>query len=418
MAVGLSPLVGFPSDQMQYSGVEISGGMIVCPETEEAMLLAHSDQTRSRRCRFVGLLCLFLVVASASAALAGEHDTDEVKKDALERRIKKLRSRYEQLVLEGEEDERLKLAMREAIEAAHAGDWEKVEEVLEAYERPVVETGEEEGEETGVETEEYGIVEKKVSYRSGDLLLSALVFVPNMPDKDPPFPAVLLIHNNFLGTGLAERKIAKAIAEKYYTVMIAEPRGYGKNPGKAEFALSEVEDVIAAVKALQALEEYDPKTKPALIGDRHGANCVLLAAAQLADDIAVVLAINPYPDIAAALKKPELRTLLRKLRLRISRFDTRSTLPRSPYHNVSGVACPVRLFYGKKNVTVRSDDMQRYVSLLEARKVKVKQEDFLTAGSDLFDQANLIKAELIKTLEEIFRPKRKPRSRRGGRQRR
>ena len=134
--------------------------------------------------------------------------------------------------------------------------------------------------------------------------------------------------------------------------------------------------------------------------------------------IAVVLAINPYPDIAAALKKPELRTLLRKLRLRISRFDTRSTLPRSPYHNVSGVACPVRLFYGKKNVTVRSDDMQRYVSLLEARKVKVKQEDFLTAGSDLFDQANLIKAELIKTLEEIFRPKRKPRSRRGGRQRR
>lgn len=385
------------------------------------MLLKDTLVAKMRRSAWF-LCCLAVALFLAVSAHPeegndnGGSEITETKQKDLERRIKALRDRYERLVLEGEEDERLKLAMREVIEARNAGDWKKVEAVLRSYESPVVETGEEEATDTDVETEEQGVQERKVSYRSGDLLLSALVFVPNLPDKDPPFPGVLLIHNGFLGTGLAERKIARAIAEKYYTVMIAEPRGYGKNPGKAEFALGEVDDVIAAVKALTALEEFDPKTKPALIGDRHGANCVLLAAARLGDEVGLVIAANPYPDMAAALRKPELRTLLSKLRLTISRFDTKSTLPRSPYHNVSGIVCPVWLFYGTKNVTVRPDDMQRYLALLEARKIKVKQQDFLTVGSDLFEQFGVIKSELIKTLEEVFRPKRQPHGgRRGGR---
>lgn len=355
------------------------------------------------------------VAAGEGGAPAGEgQEYSDARIGILRNRIDDLRQRHDQLLIQGKADDQLKSTIRQLLEARRAGDWATVETLLNAYDRPVVEIDEEaagDGEESSGRDEQ-AVEERKVSYRSGDLLLTAHVFVPGALGKEPPYPGVLMVHNSFLGTGLSERRIAGDLARKYYLVMIAEPRGYGRNPGSPEYAMGEVDDVIAAFKALQALEECDQQRKPALLGDRHGANCVLLAAARLGEEVALTIAVNPYPDFADALKKPSVRSLVAKLRLRLNRHDTRVTVPRSPFFNVSGIDCPVRIFYGKENRAVEEQCIDRYTAVLQARKVDVRVEQFYTAGEELFDNPHLLKTELARALQEVYRPQKKRRSRR------
>jgi hypothetical protein len=54
---------------------------------------------------------------------------------------------------------------------------------------------------------------------------------------------------------------------------------------------------------------------------------------------------------------------------------------------------------------VTPEEMERFKAVLEARKVKVDEKDFVTAGEDLFDQTDVVKNDLIKALEDKFRPK-------------
>ena len=74
----------------------------------------------------------------------------------------------------------------------------------------------------------------------------------------------------------------------------------------------------------------------------------------------------------------------------------------------------MRLFYGTRNSVVTPEEMARFKAVLDARKVKAEEKDFVTAGENLFDQTEIVKTDLIKALEEKFRAKQQ---KGGGRQR-
>ncbi|MBN1809563.1 MAG: hypothetical protein JW909_10890 [Planctomycetes bacterium] len=354
----------------------------------------------------MAMVILSLPVRAEEHEEGGGGEITPDHKTALAKQVKELKERYREMIITGKDDQSLKMAVNQIDEAVKSGDWGRVRTLLDSVNRPVVESTQIEPGAASTAAAAGGVVveERKISYKSGELLLSAIVYVPSGGDKQPPFPGVLYVHNNFLGAGLAERTLAREVAARHYIVMVANLRGYGRDPGRVTYALDEVEDTIAAIGALKAIEGVDAE-KVAVFGDRHGANCVLLAAARVGGAVSLVIAANPYPKIGDALKDRGFRRVLGQVSVRIDSHKVSEVLPRSPFYNLQGLAAKVVVFYGKRNSVVSDTEIERYMAVMEARKVSATLKEFYTVGDDLADNVDVIKKDLIQALEDVFRPK-------------
>ena len=90
---------------------------------------------------------------------------------------------------------------------------------------------------------------------------------------------------------------ARAFREAGLVLLLPSLRGCNANPGKREFFLGEVDDVLAAVKFVATRPDVDP-SRVYLGGHSTGGTLVLLAAGSGAP-VAAVYAFGPIHDVSA-----------------------------------------------------------------------------------------------------------------------
>ena len=141
------------------------------------------------------------------------------------------------------------------------------------------------GFETLDEITEEGIEQTYLSYRSGDLRVTGWLFVE--PAGEEPRPLLVFNHGGVGGVGNGTRQLCRWYAKNGFVVFAPSYRGEDDSEGEIEVAVGEVDDVIAAISALQGNPLVDPD-RLLLAGTSHGALISLKAACR--------------PELCASLK--------------------------------------------------------------------------------------------------------------------
>ena len=122
---------------------------------------------------------------------------------------------------------------------------------------------------------------QEVRYRSGDLTISGLLFVP---DGRGPHPAVVLNHGyiepSVYRNGQGMPREQDYLARRGYVVLHTDYRGHAGSDNvsgiELELRLGYARDAIAAVKALRELDEVDPD-KIGMLGRSMGGGVTMNA---------------------------------------------------------------------------------------------------------------------------------------------
>jgi dienelactone hydrolase len=136
-----------------------------------------------------------------------------------------------------------------------------------------------------------------VNYKSGDLLLKALI--SNNIDKNKKHPAVVFVHGGF-AFDIGYWEIAKPYIDSGFIVMMPMLRGENGNPGNYELIYGEVYDVISAGKYLKELSYVD-SDNIFLVGHSSG-GAISMIASMMSSDYKAVSSFGGAPlDLKAEL---------------------------------------------------------------------------------------------------------------------
>ena len=176
---------------------------------------------------------------------------------------------------------------------------------------------------------------KVVEYESGDRKLMAWLV---LPDREPPFPAVVFAHDGF-ALSRADYTNAVPFVSHGFAVLIPSWRGENGNPGDFEMCYGEVDDLVAAIDYMATRKKID-KGSIFAAGQGVGATSVMLAA-ELSPHLRKAAACGGRPDMFEAGEAYE-----------HAPFDQRNAeerLMRSPQQFVDDLKCPLLLLYGDKD---------------------------------------------------------------------
>jgi dipeptidyl aminopeptidase/acylaminoacyl peptidase len=185
-----------------------------------------------------------------------------------------------------------------------------------------------------------------VEYLSGNLRLKAWVDHPQ--PKAAPRPAVLFLHGGF-AFGEDDWEQCQPFRDAGYVVMTPMLRGENGLPGDYSMFYNEVEDVLAAAESLAKMPHVDGKHMY-VAGHSVGGTLTLLAA-MTTDRFKAAASFSGSPDqVAWSRGQPA-----------VVPFDpsiSREYQMRSPLAFARSFKCPVRLYYGSKEILFSSSSQR------------------------------------------------------------
>jgi dienelactone hydrolase len=146
----------------------------------------------------------------------------------------------------------------------------------------------------GVETVE-GVEQMEVRYASGDLKVTAFVF---LPEGEGPFPLVVFNHGGVSGVSGDMKWRSRLLVEEGYAVITPSYRGEGGSEGNVEVARGEVDDVLTAGRLLGNLPQVDGD-RMALVGSSHGALIGVLGAGRRPEGLRCIVSACGVMDVEA-----------------------------------------------------------------------------------------------------------------------
>jgi dienelactone hydrolase len=178
----------------------------------------------------------------------------------------------------------------------------------------------------------------EVEYLSGNLRLKAWVDRPG--PKAAPRPAVLFLHGGF-AFGEDDWEQCQPFRDAGFVVMTPMVRGENGLPGDYSMFYNEVDDVLAAADSLAKMPHVDGK-RMYVAGHSVGGTLTLLAA-MTSDRFKAAASFSGSPDqVAWSRGQPD-----------VVPFDpaiSREYQMRSPLAFPRSFKCPVRLYYGSKEI--------------------------------------------------------------------
>lgn len=175
---------------------------------------------------------------------------------------------------------------------------------------------------------------KVVEYDSGDRKLMAWLV---LPERDPPFPAVVFVHDGF-ALSRGDYDSAMRFVDHGFAVLIPSFRGENGNPGDFEMCYGEVDDLVNAIDYMATRKKVDPKNIFAA-GHGVGATNVMLAA-ELSPHLKKVACLGSRPDMVASGTYEN------------APFDSKNEkelLMRSPARFANDLKCPMLLLYSEQD---------------------------------------------------------------------
>ncbi len=121
--------------------------------------------------------------------------------------------------------------------------------------------------ETFQETTQDGVLVDDVTYRSGALVVHAIVC---RPTTESPAPLVMLNHGGFMGIDPLTREQCTGFAKLGMVAGVSSYRGEDGSQGDIEVCLGEVDDV-AALEAILRARSWVNSNRVATVGFSHGA---------------------------------------------------------------------------------------------------------------------------------------------------
>jgi dipeptidyl aminopeptidase/acylaminoacyl peptidase len=239
----------------------------------------------------------------------------------------------------------------------------------------------------------------KITYRSrrGDLDVPAFVFEPLAPSAPHTRPALVWVHENIRGH-LYEHYIpyVRDATARGYLVVAPEYRGsigYGKGFYDAiDYGGLEVDDVLTAVRVIDAkYPEADP-TRIGIVGWSHGGMIALLAAAREPAAFKAVAAIVPVTNLFQRLAwKGDRQRLALDPQNRLGGPPSEKHevyKERSPLFQVDRLQIPTLVHMADNDADVNIEEGMQLIDALTARKpslaeTKVYKNPF---GGHLFDR--------------------------------
>jgi dienelactone hydrolase len=176
---------------------------------------------------------------------------------------------------------------------------------------------------------------KVVYYESGNKKLMAWLV---LPDREPPFPAVIFAHDGF-ALSRADYTNAVPFVSHGFAVLIPSWRAENGNPGDFEMCYGEVDDLVAAIDYMATRKKVD-KGSIFAAGYGVGATNVMLAA-ELSPHLRKAAGCGGRPDMFEAGEAYE-----------HAPFDQRNAeerMMRSPQPFIDDLKCPLLLLYGEKD---------------------------------------------------------------------
>lgn len=189
---------------------------------------------------------------------------------------------------------------------------------------------------------------RAVEYESGDRKLMAWLV---LPDRDPPFPAVVFAHDGF-ALSRGDYDTAVQFIDKGFAVLIPSFRAENGNPGDFEMCYGEVDDLVNAIDYLATRKKVDAKNIFAA-GKGVGATNVMLAA-ELSPHLKKVAVLGGRPDMVESGTYEN------------APFDAKNEkelIMRSPGRFPNDLKCPMLLLYA-------GDDPAHKLFQEQARKME------------------------------------------------
>ncbi len=194
---------------------------------------------------------------------------------------------------------------------------------------------------------------KEVTYGSDGLKLKA--WVSDLPAGGKARPAVVFCHGGFW-FGTEDWDGTKPFRDAGFVVMTPMVRGEDGNPGDFSFYYSEVDDVIAAGRALAAMPGVDPSR---VFVSGHSAGGALATLAVMRDGpFAMAAPIGAGLDMRSMVKAPGERN---QSLVVFDPADAHEVEARSALLFTASLRVPIRLFQGDRDGTGRVQ--QQFVAL-------------------------------------------------------
>jgi dipeptidyl aminopeptidase/acylaminoacyl peptidase len=202
---------------------------------------------------------------------------------------------------------------------------------------------------------------REIDYSSGNLKLKAWVTAP--ADNAVRRPAVLFLHGGF-AFDEDDWDQSQPFQDAGFVVMTPMLRGENGLPGYYSMFYDEVDDVLAAAKALESLPYVDGK-RIYVAGHSVGGTLALLAAMS-SDRFRAAASFSGSPDQVAWAR----------LQSELVPFDSandREFRMRSPLAFPKSFKCPVRIYYGDDEFLFDSSS-QKLAKLAKAANLDVEAE--------------------------------------------
>ncbi len=226
---------------------------------------------------------------------------------------------------------------------------------------------------------------EEVTFRTEDDLTLAAWFVPAIDDE---FTATVVVFNGNAGNRADRVPLAGALAEKGFSVLLVDYRGYGGNPGSpSEQGLAS--DARAAIEYLKTRNDVD-RSRLVYFGESLGAAVALGLAGQ--EPPAALVLRSPFTSLAdiATTHYPFLPTSL----LLWDRYPNKEI--------IGGVAAPVMVIAGSADTIVPFEQSRELFETAPEPK-----QLLVVDGADHNDYAllasELMVNEMEAFLEEVLR---------------
>lgn len=188
----------------------------------------------------------------------------------------------------------------------------------------------------------------RTDYRSGDLTLPA--FVTPDPRDGRKHPAIVWMTggdtNSLSEFWRAGPEYVSAFPDAGVVLMLPALRGGNGGPGRKEYLLGEVDDVMAAGEHLASLPYVDPKQ--VYLGGHSVGGTLALLAAESGARFKAVFAFGPVSEVV--------RYAGPLLPVRWGDLDPREAELRSPLHWLSGISMPTYVIEGARG---NDDELRR-----------------------------------------------------------
>ncbi len=174
---------------------------------------------------------------------------------------------------------------------------------------------------------------REIEYESDGRKLRAWV----SPESKTPRPAVMFLHGGF-AFGLDDWEMTKPFRDTGYVVMLPMLRGENGLPGSFSLFYNEVDDVLAAEKALEQRADVDPK-RIFITGHSAGGSVAMLAALA-SPRFRAAAPLSGNPDVTVLVDEPDLTP-----------FDPSNVdelRMRSLLVFATSFKCAARLYYGEQ----------------------------------------------------------------------